>query len=105
MLFAMGDSAVTALVAVEYLLVTWIGFALAAGMVLGLAAAFGKSGIPIGSEAMQAAYMGTKLYPRLLLADVAQVLGLFSLVSLGAAVLPVLRFRNVEPARLLRTAT
>ena len=100
-----GRGWVTGLVALEYLLVTWIGFALAAWMVFGLAMAFGRSGIPIGSEAMQAAYMGTRIYPRLLLTDVVQVLGMFSAVAMLAAVLPVLRFRNVEPARLLRTAT
>ncbi|HEY0019098.1 MAG TPA: FtsX-like permease family protein [Longimicrobium sp.] len=100
-----GRGWVTSLVAVEYLLVTWIGFALAAWMVFGLAMAFGRSGIPIGSEAMQAAYMGSKIYPRLLLADVVQVLAMFSVVALLAATLPVLRFRSVEPSRLLRTAT
>jgi putative ABC transport system permease protein len=105
MAMGFGRGWVTALVAVEYLVVTWVGFLLAAGMVSGLSAAFGRSGIPINSEAMQAAYMGTRIYPTLLPQDALLVLAMFSVVAGGAAVLPMLRFRRQSPSRLLRTAT
>lgn len=96
---------IATLVSMEYLLLAWGGFLAALLMVGGTVAAFAARGIPIPSPAMQAAYMGTRLYPRLTPGDVLWVWALFTAVTAVACALPLQRFRRADPSHLLRVGT
>lgn len=96
---------VTSLVVFEYLVVTWGGLAASLVVVGSALAVLHQRGIPVGSVAMEAAYLGRRLYPQLLWTDVVWVVVLFTLVTVIGVTLPMLRFRRIAPSTLLRTST
>ncbi len=96
---------VVAAVVLEYVLLAWGACALATLLVAAGVAAASAHGIPLPGEAMQAAYMGRRLYPTLRVVDVTWVASLFTVVVLLATLAPIARAVRRQPAALLRTRT